>query len=52
MDRIEKLNSRTRDFRNNMAIDPMKYNGNRADFDRLNRDTYKANNGRYWWERG
>lgn len=50
MDRIEMLNNRTRDFRNNMAIDPMKHN-NRPNFDRLNERTYKANNGRYWWER-
>ena len=53
MDRIEMLNNRTRDFRNNMAVDPMKHNMNcgRPSFDRLNRETYKANNGRYWWER-
>ncbi len=50
MDRIDMLNSRTQDYRNNMAIDPMKYNS-RPNFDKLNRNTYKTNNGRYWWER-
>lgn len=53
MDRIEMLNNRTHDYRNNMKVDPMKHNMNcgRPNFDRLNRDTYKANNGHYWWER-
>lgn len=54
MDKFEMLNSRTHEFRNNIAIDPMKQNTTcgSALFAKKNEETFKANNGRYWWERG
>ena len=54
MDRFEILNAQTRSFRNGMAIDPMKRNTtcDSALFAKKNEETFKANNGRYWWERG
>lgn len=50
MDKFERLNWETRNYRNKMPVDHTKSQTSRvssAYFDYLNNQTYKANNGKY-----
>lgn len=50
MDRFERLNWETQNYRNNMPVDPTKNQAprvSRAYFDYLNNRTFKSNNGMY-----